>query len=67
MEPASLIPLADAMPGPAWWFEILLLLTFVLHLLLMNTVLGGTVIVAVHALRKPASEQGPVRDFAQLV
>lgn len=64
MEPASLIPLADAMPGPAWWFEILLLLTFVLHLLLMNTVLGGTVIVAVHALRKPASEQGPVRDFA---
>lgn len=64
MDPANLVPLAEAMPGPAWWFEALLLLTFVIHLLLMNTVLGGTIIVAVHAMRKPAREQGAVRDFA---
>src|SRR5512140_1075383 len=46
--PASLIPAVDAapIPGPAWLFHGLLGATFLVHLLLVNAVLGGTLLAA---------------------
>ncbi|GAB1410375.1 hypothetical protein MASR1M90_15290 [Desulfovibrionales bacterium] len=43
MNPADLIPVADSIPVPWGWFEVLLLATFACHLLLMNVLLGGSV------------------------
>lgn len=63
MTSMALIPQLAPPPGPAWWLEALLLLTFILHLLLMNAVLGGTVIAAVQTYRLPTHAQGLVRDF----
>lgn len=45
----ALIPALDAapIPGPAWIFHFLLVLTFFLHILFMNLTLGGTFLAAV--------------------
>lgn len=51
MNPADLIPAPDALPVPWGWFQILLTVTFVLHLLFMNAMLGGTIIAFVGGLR----------------
>lgn len=40
----SFIPAPDSIPIHWLWFQVLLLVTFVLHLILMNLVLGGTLI-----------------------
>jgi hypothetical protein len=47
------LPTPDALPlpGPVWLFEVLLHLTFVLHLLFMNFLLGGSVIALIERLR----------------
>lgn len=44
MDFARLIPAAEAIPSPWGWFEALLLLTFVLHVLFMNLTVGSAVI-----------------------
>ena len=44
MDPAKLVPQPDAISVPYGWFQGLLLLTFVLHLLMMNTMLGSSII-----------------------
>ncbi len=41
MDPARLIPAAEAIPSPWGWFEALLVLTFVLHILFMNLAVGS--------------------------
>jgi hypothetical protein len=45
------IPAMDPtpLPAPAWLFQVLLLVTFFVHILFLNVTLGGTVIGAVHA------------------
>lgn len=43
------------LPGPPWLFEILLLVTFVLHVLAMNALLGGGILGAFCALRGRAN------------
>ncbi|MEA1968871.1 MAG: hypothetical protein U9N77_11720 [Thermodesulfobacteriota bacterium] len=40
----ELIPLPDAIPVHWGWFQVLLLVTFLLHLLFMNTMLGSSII-----------------------
>ncbi len=50
MDAASLIPRPDAIPAPAVLFSFLSQATLVLHLLLMNTMLGGTIIALVSSL-----------------
>ncbi len=40
----QLIPLADSIPVNWRWFQILLLATFLLHVILMNLVLGGSLL-----------------------
>ena len=49
----NVVPMPDALPlpGPVWLFEVLLHLTFVLHLLAMNFLLGGSLIALVERLR----------------
>ena len=44
--PTSLIPALDPapLPGPPWLFHVLWVLTFFIHLLFVNTVLGGTLL-----------------------
>lgn len=46
--PTNLIPALDPapIPGPPWLFHGLWVLTFLLHLLFMNAVLGGTLLAA---------------------
>ena len=48
-----LIPSLDpaGLPGPIWLFHVLLVVTFVLHLVFMNLTLGGTLIAAVSRWR----------------
>ncbi|MDZ7642075.1 MAG: hypothetical protein U5J62_08655 [Desulfurivibrio sp.] len=55
MPDAALIPTPDAIPVAWGWFYVLLMLTFLLHLLLMNAMLGGGIIALLSSLRK--SEQ----------
>ncbi len=47
----SLIPQADSIPVGWGWFEVLLLVTFVLHLILMNLIVGGSLIAVWDTLR----------------
>ncbi len=51
MNPAALIPAADAIPVPWGWLYVLLMLTFLLHILVMNAMLGGGIITLFSALR----------------
>ena len=44
MDVSALIPTPDFLPVPWPWFKVLLVLTFVLHLLLMNLMLGGSLL-----------------------
>ncbi|HNQ36580.1 MAG TPA: hypothetical protein PLX49_09435 [Prolixibacteraceae bacterium] len=45
MDYTSLIPVADSIPAPAWLFVILEQLIFLLHIVLINAVLGGALIM----------------------
>ena len=45
MDPNSLIPLPDTIPAPAWLFLLLDMVTFLLHILVINVVLGGSLIM----------------------
>lgn len=51
MDPATLIPVADPLPIPWMWFDILLIVTFTAHILFMNALLGSAVIGLVRAAR----------------
>lgn len=56
MDPAALIPSTETIPVAWGWFEVLKLVTFVCHLLLMNAVFGGAVFAL---LRGNSSGAGP--------
>lgn len=55
MNPAALIPKADAIPVAWGWFEGLNILTFSLHLVLANALVGGA-IIALMLARKDAND-----------
>ena len=44
MNPGNLIPVPDTIPVNWGWFQLLLLVTFVLHLLFMNVMLGSAIL-----------------------
>ncbi len=50
MNPAALIPTPDAIPVPWGWFYVLLIVTFLLHILVMNAMLGGGIIALISSL-----------------
>lgn len=50
MIPSSLIPAIHNIAVAPIWLEVFLIITFAIHLVLMNVAVGGTVIVAWHSL-----------------
>jgi hypothetical protein len=55
MDPNTLIPVPDAIPAPPWVFIVLEQLLFLLHILVINAVLGGFLILLFNRLRKQGS------------
>lgn len=51
MDFTSLIPTAEAIPAPAWLFLVLDVLLFLLHILLINVLLGGSLIILFSRLK----------------
>jgi len=51
MDPTGLIPSPDTIPVHWGWFKFLLLFTFLLHLILMNLMLGGGLLAFFRRLR----------------
>ncbi|MFH1156849.1 MAG: hypothetical protein V1793_23880 [Pseudomonadota bacterium] len=65
MDPARLIPSPDTIPVHWGWFQALLTLTFILHILVMNTMLGSGILALVREL-KTGSDPDPVsRDISK--
>lgn len=54
----SLVPALDPapIPGPPWLFHALWVVTFLLHLLFVNAVLGGSLIAALIGSRRPGAQ-----------
>ncbi len=65
-EIAALVPQIPDIPGPPGRMAALLFVTFVLHLLLMNAVVGGTLITLVNLIRKPGEAESGRRYAAPL-
>ncbi len=59
MDIANLIPVPDAIPVAWGWFHFFLLLTFFIHLLFMNMMLGSALIIFINEMITPA-EPHPV-------
>ena len=57
--PASLIPALDpaALPGPPWLFHGLWVLTFLIHLVFVNMVMGGSVLAALVGRDRPGARE----------
>jgi hypothetical protein len=51
MDPAALIPIPDAIPVSWEWFQLFLFLTFFVHILLMNVMVGTTFIALISHAR----------------
>jgi hypothetical protein len=64
MNPALLIPTADAIPVPWGWFYILLVVTFLLHILVMNAMLGGGIIALIGSFRGGEQNLQINREFS---
>ena len=64
MNPSDLIPAAEAIPVHWIWFKVLLLLTFVLHVLFMNVLLGGSILAFWNNLRR-GSGPDPAPDLSR--
>ncbi|HSQ76103.1 MAG TPA: hypothetical protein VLT13_11125 [Bacteroidota bacterium] len=58
MNPSPLIPLPDVIPAPAWLFHVLDVALFSLHILLINVILGGSLILLFSRFGK-ADEESP--------
>ncbi len=52
MDITQLIPVPDTIPVSPLWLEMLLLATFILHILVMNAMMGTAIITLVSAFRK---------------
>lgn len=62
----SLIPTPDSIPVNWWWFQILLSVTFFIHLLLVNLIVGGSLISSWDLIRK-RTFQGTLRKLPVLI
>ena len=52
MDPVTLLPSPDAIPVDWAWFQVLLLLTFLVHILLMNAMFGSAFIALISYFQK---------------
>ena len=64
MDPALLIPTPDTIPAPWEWFQFFLILTFFVHILFMNAMVGSAAITLVREMRTPAKDPFACRDIA---
>ncbi|MDY0213707.1 MAG: hypothetical protein RBR06_11975 [Desulfuromonadaceae bacterium] len=64
MPNAALIPTPDAIPVAWGWFYVLLMLTFLLHVLVMNAMLGGGIIALLSSLRRSEQSLLLSREFS---
>ncbi len=64
MDPAILIPAPDTIPVHWGWFQLLLLFTFYLHILLMNVMLGTIMIAFTRHVRRPESSPQITKNIA---
>ena len=67
MQPNAMIPSADALPVGWGWFQVLLTTTWVLHIVLMNMMLGGTIITLVNSIRGGETRLGIARYTSRLI
>jgi hypothetical protein len=67
MQPADLIPTTEAIPVGWGWFQVLLTVTFVLHVILMNLMLGGTLIALFNSLKGGATNLAIARDSSKKI
>jgi hypothetical protein len=51
MGPLPLVPSTEAIPAPAWLFHTLDVLFFLIHILLINVILGGSILLLARRLR----------------
>jgi len=65
MDPATLIPTPDQIPVGWGWFQFLLTLTFYLHILVMNIMLGSVIIVFVHHFSSEGKSSPLTREISQ--
>ena len=67
MQPANLVPTADVIPVAWGWFQGLLTVTWVLHIVLMNMMLGGTIIALVNSLKGGERNIGVSRFASRII
>ena len=67
MDPALLVPHPEAIPVPYGWFQALLILTFVLHLLVMNTMLGSSIIASITELGSSNPSPSVNREISRVL
>jgi hypothetical protein len=65
MPGAELIPTPDTIPVHWGWFQVLLTVTFVLHVVFMNLMLGGTIIALSNSLRGGAGQLALARNLSK--
>jgi len=67
MDPAALIPVADAIPVHWLWFQVLLTVTFLFHVVAMNIMVGTSIIALVTHVRGGDSSVSLCRDIAKKI
>ena len=60
----NLVPTPDALPVPWIWFQVLLTVTWVIHILLMNMLLGGAMLSVIGGARRGGPGAVVARDAA---
>ncbi|MGB4598664.1 MAG: hypothetical protein WBI04_01650 [Trichlorobacter sp.] len=65
MNPAGLIPTADALVAHWGWFQFFLMLTFPLHLLAMNAMLGTALVAVIAHLMPGEQHRGLSHELAK--
>ena len=67
MTPTALVPVADTIPVHWLWFQILLTVTFLLHMVAMNIMAGAAVIALVSHVRNRAAGISLCGDIAKKI
>ena len=65
MDPKLLIPTPDSIPVHWGWFQFFLILTFVLHLLFMNTMLGTGIIALFNSLKGEKQDTSTAKEISK--
>jgi len=63
MAPEALIPRPDTLQVGWAWFQILLTVTFVLHILFMNALLGGAFVSLLGGMRRSGAERDNIQPL----